>query len=101
MSTENKREDITEVLVSEDNTATIKFKNYRQRYIDLLEKIHEILDNCHFEIRNGFFDHKSFHNLVYKLDDLYAEESNHFAEVRKYRKQMSQLAHEKQKQNKN
>ncbi|XWV25908.1 putative orfan [Tupanvirus soda lake] len=96
MTTENK----PEVQNSDANHTPIKIKNYHQKYVDLLGKLKEILENSHFEIRNGFHDHKSFHNLVYRLDDLYEEESNHFAEVRKYRKQMSQLAHNKQKQNK-
>lgn len=66
-----------------------KPKNYRQRYIDLLQTIDGIVKDGFSEIEMHWDDHKSFVRLLHRLGELHAEESNHFAEIRKYRKQKS------------
>jgi len=72
-----------------------KIKNYRQRYIDLLHKLNGIIKHGFDDISIGFDDHKSFSGLLYELRELYNKENEHFAEIRKFRKEKSMEAQKK------
>jgi hypothetical protein len=82
----------SEPIPQEETQEIIRPKNYRERYIDLLAKIDKIIKKGRQEIDYNINDHKNFCKLLDDLIELRNSESEHFAEIRKYRKAKSDEA---------
>jgi len=81
---------MTDNIVETAQPQTDKILSHKERYLNLLKKLDEIIKYEQQMMNNGWADHKSHCKLVYDLCELRKEESNYFREIRLMNKKKSE-----------